>query len=37
MHLADVPDAARIEKDALGGRGLTRVNMRGNSDIPGSF
>ena len=35
VHLAHLVDGARIEKDALGRRRLARIDVRGNSDVPG--
>jgi hypothetical protein len=37
MDFAHAVQAAGIEKDALGRRGLTRVDVSGDPDIPGSF
>ena len=33
MHLADLVDRAGVEKDALGQRGLARVDVRGDADV----
>jgi hypothetical protein len=33
MHFADLVRNARIKKDALGGRGLTRINVGTDADI----
>ncbi len=34
MHLADAVRNAGVVEDALRGRGLARVDMRGNADVP---
>ncbi len=37
MHLADLVDRAGVEKDALGQRGLARVDVRGDADVAGAL
>ena len=34
VDLADLVRHARVEQDALGGRGLPRIDVRGNPDVP---
>jgi hypothetical protein len=34
VDFADLVRHARVEKDALGGRGLTGINVRTDADIP---
>jgi hypothetical protein len=33
VHLADLVDLAGVVEDALGGGGLTGVNVRGDADV----
>ena len=33
MHFADLVDRAGVEKDALGQRGLARIDVRGDADV----
>ena len=37
MDLTHLVDGAGIKKDALGGRRLAGVNVRGNANVPGPF
>ena len=37
MHFADPVDHAGVKQDALGQRGLARVDVRGNPDVAGAL
>ena len=37
MHVAHLVDHAGVKEDALGDRGLARIDVRGDADVTGSL